>query len=329
MHLTIQNLYKNFGAREVLRGLDLEASSGRAFALLGRNGAGKTTTIRLIMDVFKPDRGTLLLDGQPLADAAIRIGYLPEERGLYAREPILTQMSYLGELQGLSRRQSEEQSRRWLRRIGLEDYARMNLDTLSKGNQQKVQVAVSLLSDPDLIIFDEPFSGLDPVNAQLLKEIVLEQVAAGKMVFFSSHQMSYVESICDDMGLLYGGRIVASGPIQSIRRSFPRDRIAIRLRQGEHFLSAEENVTALKNLLLSSRLQEQIRGLDAEGEGAVLRLAEADAQKELFRELAASNYHIEALSILEPSLEEIFVHYTGESAETAAPAEILPEDAAL
>ncbi|MBQ1962153.1 MAG: ATP-binding cassette domain-containing protein, partial [Clostridia bacterium] len=197
MLLELRNISKSFGEKQVLKGISFKAQSGKAFGLLGRNGAGKTTTIRILMNVFPPDSGKVLIDGKPLDYDRIGIGYLPEERGLYPKKTILDQLVYFSVLKGMSRKQAVSAIDMWLERLEMTEYRNRRLDTLSKGNQQKIQLITALAHDPDIIILDEPFSGLDPVNAMMLKNVVREQLQKGKIVLFSSHQMSYIEEFCD------------------------------------------------------------------------------------------------------------------------------------
>ena len=197
MKLELLNIYKSFGEKKVLTDLSFSAESGKAFGILGRNGAGKTTTIRILMDVFPADSGRVLLDGKPIDYTKVGIGYLPEERGLYPKKAIIEQLVYFAELKGMSRKDATRSVDTWLERLGMTEYRNKRLDTLSKGNQQKIQLITALAHDPHIVILDEPFSGLDPVNAMLLKDVVKEQIALGKIVLFSSHQMNYIEEFCD------------------------------------------------------------------------------------------------------------------------------------
>ena len=192
MRLELKNIDKSFGSKEVLKGVSFSVEGGKAFGLLGRNGAGKTTTIRILMNVFPANRGEILLDGKPIDYDDIGIGYLPEERGLYPKKVILDQLVYFAELKGMSAKNAVKAVDDWLARLGMTEYRNKRLDTLSKGNQQKIQLITALAHDPHIVILDEPFSGLDPVNAMLLKDVVKEQIAKGKIVLFSSHQMSYI-----------------------------------------------------------------------------------------------------------------------------------------
>ena len=192
MELQVHDLHKSFDGREVLHGISFSISSGKALGLLGRNGAGKSTTIRILMDVFKADQGNMSMNGKTFHAKDYNIGYLPEERGLYPKKKVSEQLIYLATLRGLSHGEAKANLKKWLKRLGIEEYENRVLDTLSKGNQQKAQLAQTLMCDPDIVILDEPFSGLDPVNSQTLKEVVQEQIQDGKLVIFSSHQMNYV-----------------------------------------------------------------------------------------------------------------------------------------
>ena len=192
MILELRNIEKSFGEKKVLAGVSFKAEGGKAFGLLGRNGAGKTTSIRILMDVFPANAGEVLIDGQPINYDKVGIGYLPEERGLYPKKIIIDQLVYFAELKGMSYKAAVKAVDYWLERLGMAEYRNKRLDTLSKGNQQKIQLITALAHNPDIVILDEPFSGLDPVNAMLLKDVVKEQIGKGKIVLFSSHQMSYI-----------------------------------------------------------------------------------------------------------------------------------------
>ena len=199
MKLEVKDITKSFGDKQVLHGISFEVQSGRALGLLGRNGAGKTTTIRILMDVFHANSGEVLLDGEKFNQRKHLIGYLPEERGLYPKKKVIEQMVYLGRIRGISKSEAVANSKKWLKRLGVLEYENAKLETLSKGNQQKVQLASTLVCDPDIVILDEPFSGLDPVNSRILQDVVMELIGQNKIVIFSSHQMSYVEEFCKDM----------------------------------------------------------------------------------------------------------------------------------
>ena len=227
MILELKNIDKSFGEKEVLRGVSFVAEGGKAFGLLGRNGAGKTTSIRILMNVFPADRGEVLIDGKPIDYNKIGIGYLPEERGLYPKKIIIDQLVYFAELKGMSTKDATKAVDYWLNRLGMSEYRNKKLDTLSKGNQQKIQLVTALAHNPDIVILDEPFSGLDPVNAMLLKDVVKEQIAKGKIVLFSSHQMSYIEEFCDSIAIINAGKVAISGDLHDIKRNYPRNKLVV------------------------------------------------------------------------------------------------------
>lgn len=227
MKLEIKDLRKSFSGNEVLHGISFSVESGKALGLLGRNGAGKTTTIRILMDVFKSDSGEILLDGKPFIPKNHQIGYLPEERGLYPKKKVTEQIVYLATLRGISKKEAKENTKKWLTRLGVIEYENRKLDTLSKGNQQKVQLAQTLVCNPNIVILDEPFSGLDPVNAQILKDVVSELIADNKLVIFSSHQMSYVEEFCEDIAIINKGNISLSGNLKDIKKEYGKNRLIL------------------------------------------------------------------------------------------------------
>lgn len=299
MRLTAENITKSFGAKQVLKGINLGVESGRALGLLGRNGAGKTTMIRIIMQVFPADSGRVLLDGKPLDTNQIKIGYLPEERGLYPKKVILEQLLYFAALRGVSVRQAKKDALRLLDRLGMGEYANKKLDTLSKGNQQKIQLIATLICDPQIVILDEPFSGLDPVNAMLLEDLVKECIQQGKIVFFSSHQMNYVEEFCNEIAILNQGKIVLSGNIREIKRGYERNRLLISTRQAE-------NVRQWASAL-PAELVMQV----GEQEGDLLVTLADVGQKDAFLSaLTAQGFDIDGFRVYEPSLNDIFVSYT-------------------
>lgn len=302
MRLQTENLTKSFGEKEVLKGVSFSVESGRALGLLGRNGAGKTTTIRIIMQVFPPDGGKVLLDGTPLHTDRVKIGYLPEERGLYPKKPIFEQLLYFGKLGGLSKKQAAEHAARLLARLEMTEYRDKRLDTLSKGNQQKIQLAATLITDPDIVILDEPFSGLDPVNAGLLKDMVKEMIAGGKLVLFSSHQMNYIEEFCSDIVILHDGKAVLSGDIGEIKRSFDRRTVEIATTEPEAVAAC-----------LQKHKSDAIRSTDVSENLVTVTLARAEDKTVLYALLTDCADKIDAFRVKEPTLNEIFVHYTGDS----------------
>lgn len=306
MQLDIKGISKSFGANQVLNEVSFSAMQGSALGLLGRNGAGKTTTIRIIMNVFPPDDGAVLIDGRSLRGTDLKIGYLPEERGLYPKIPIDRQLIYLARLRGLSVKKARQSVQDWLERLSMTEYMSKKLETLSKGNQQKIQLALALLADPDIIILDEPFSGLDPVNAKLLKDIISEQVAIGKIVIFSSHQMNYVEEFCDSVALLNGGQIVLSGSLREIKRSYDRSRISVRIDGADGCTRL-----LLERLLHETNLSGFVRSIEDAGDGCQVLLKHVGARDDLLKALAATGAGVDRFLVMEPTLEEIFIEKAG------------------
>lgn len=300
MKLEVRRLFKNFGDHEVLKGVDFEVESGNSLGLLGRNGAGKTTTIRIIMDVFSADTGAVLLDGKPFRQGEYRIGYLPEERGLYPKRLIVDQLQYLAALRGLSAADARQSVKRWMERMELTDYTNKKVDTLSKGNQQKIQLAVAMLNDPEILILDEPFSGLDPVNAMLLKDIVVESIRAGKIVLFSSHQMNYVEEFCENIAILNRGEIVLNTSIEAHKRTYDRRHLVLDIPDGVQ----EQALRYLSG-----------KGLRAETVKRELHLyvPEATDTLPILSGMSESGVPVEGYRVFEPTLEDIFVEYTSKA----------------
>lgn len=292
MKITIKNVTKSFGENKVLKGISFESESGRAFGILGRNGAGKTTAIRMVMGVFPCDGGEILIDDEPIDRNKIRLGYLPEERGLYPKKKVITQLVYFGMLKNLSRKEAAAAAAYWLRRLQVEEYKKRRLDTLSKGNQQKIQLAVALISNPDVIILDEPFSGLDPVNAMLLKDVVKELIANNKIVLFSSHQMNYIEEFCDQIAILNGGEVALTGSIKEIKRSYDRRRILI----------ASPDIEKIKDALPYESVLETDK--------LVVQLNSTADKNELLTALSQGDFDIDEIRVYEPTLSDIFVEYT-------------------
>jgi ABC-2 type transport system ATP-binding protein len=293
MKLELEEIRKSFDEKQVLQGISFTASGGNAFGLLGRNGAGKTTTIRILMNVFPADSGRVLIDGQPIEYAKIGIGYLPEERGLYPKKKIIDQLVYFAQLKGMRYPDAVKSIDYWLERLDMQEYRGKRLDTLSKGNQQKIQLITALAHNPDIVILDEPFSGLDPVNAMLLKDVVKEEIAKGKIVLFSSHQMSYIEEFCDHIAILNGGRIALQGSLHEIKHNYTRDKLIVRSEQAGQIL-ATPGISA-------KRLEN----------GELLIHLSAPQEKQRMMKLLAETYDIDEIRVFEPSLNDIFVEYAG------------------
>lgn len=292
MILELKNIEKSFGEKKVLSHISLQAESGKAFGILGRNGAGKTTAIRILMGVFSQDSGQVLIDGKPLDRRQLGFGYLPEERGLYPQVPISKQLCYFAELKGMDKKAAAKAVDRWLDRLDMNQYRNKCPNTLSKGNQQKIQMIAAVAHNPDVVILDEPFSGLDPVNAVLLKDVVKELIAENKVVLFSSHQMNYIEEFCQHIGILHGGKMVLQGNLREIRESYPQDKLLIRSKDAPKILQD-----------FGTRCRETETG-------ELLLTLEDPTQKKATVAQLAQNYDLEGVQIYLPTLHDIFVQYT-------------------
>jgi ABC-2 type transport system ATP-binding protein len=295
----IDKISKSFGEFTAVNELSLAVYPGRVFGLLGPNGAGKTTTIRMIVNITAPDSGRIELFGQQVTpELQDRIGYLPEERGLYKKMKIGEQIKYFAALKSVNAKEAESRADRWLQRLKLMEWKNKKASELSKGMQQKVQFLNAIIHEPDLLILDEPFSGLDPVNVEVLKEIILELKASGKTIIFSTHQMEVAEKICDDICLVNRSRKVLEGSIREVKRGFSRNAVALRLVGGESVLQNGQLVSHVKR----------------DSDGIEVLLAENASPQTLLKELIAADAIVERFEMIEPSLHDIFIEKVTENA---------------
>ncbi|BBF44762.1 ABC transporter, ATP-binding protein [Lachnospiraceae bacterium KM106-2] len=303
MKLEVKDLKKSFGDTEILHGISFEATQGKALGLLGRNGAGKTTTIRILMDVFKANSGTITLDGKPFVARDYQIGYLPEERGLYPKKTVEEQILYLACLRGVSMKKAKANCDKWLDKLGVLQYKNRKLDTLSKGNQQKVQIAQTLVCDPDIVILDEPFSGLDPVNSQVLKDTILELIQNNKIVIFSSHQMGYVEEFCEDIVIINKGEVVLGGNLAEIKKEYGKDRLTLSAVNYD----VDELAKICKDEFSS------IFEIDQKKNNfLIIKLIGSHTKKDIMEALIKSDIDINEFSTYRPTLTDIFVLKAGD-----------------
>ncbi|MDF9824138.1 ABC-2 type transport system ATP-binding protein [Breznakia sp. PF5-3] len=303
MKLEVKGIRKKFDGTEVLHGISFDAEAGKALGLLGRNGAGKTTTIRILMDVFKATSGEVLIDGKPFVAKDYKIGYMPEERGMYPKKKVLQQLIYFGELRGISAQEAKTNAKELMKKLEIEEYTNRKLETLSKGNQQKVQLAQTLICNPDIVILDEPFSGLDPVNSQILKNLIDEQIKKGKLVIFSSHQMSYVEEFCEDIVIVNRGEIVLKGNLDAIQKDL-----------GEKKIILNANNYTLQELetLCIDRLSKEVAIEGKKKDFLILQLLNGYSKKDFLEKLNSISVDIELFGDYKPTLTDIFVWKTGD-----------------
>jgi len=289
--LKVENLKKTFSNVVAVDGVSFEVKRGEILGLLGPNGAGKTTTIRMILDIIKPDQGTIKFDGKELDDEIkSKIGYLPEERGLYRKTKVMETILYFAELKGLDRKTAFERAKHWLKRFELAERANSRIEELSKGNQQKVQIIISILHDPELVILDEPFAGLDPVNQELLKDILLELKEKNKAIIFSTHQMDQAEKLCDSICLINKGKPVLSGSLSEVKSKFGRDTIHIEF---------DGNGESLRNL-------NGVKKIDIYPNYAEVTLETNVSSSEILKEII-KHVNLKKFELKEPSLHSIFI----------------------
>lgn len=311
--LVVDHVTKRYGSFVAVDRVAFEAVPGRIFGLLGPNGAGKTSTIRMITFITTPDEGRITFGGRDVGPETQRVmGYLPEERGLYRKMKVGEQLVYLGRLKGMTAAEAAAAARRWLERFDLADWYGKRVEELSKGMQQKVQFIATILHDPQLLIFDEPFSGLDPINAKLLQDIILELRAAGRTILFASHRMEQVEQLCDDLFLIARGREVLHGPLREVKRAFGQNTVQMDFSGPSDWLDALERAGRVRIRARSSGHAE-LRLLDGTPARAVLEAA-LPAVDEVVR-----------FELMEPPLSEIFVMaVSGQRPEADAP---VPDEA--
>lgn len=306
MKLEVRNLTKSFEDNQVLHGVSFEVESGSALGLLGRNGAGKTTTIRIIMDVFKADLGEVYLDGKPFNPKKHLIGYLPEERGLYLKKTVLEQIVYLTRLRGISKKEAVNNANKWLKRLEIDEYTNRKLETLSKGNQQKVQLASTLACEPEIVILDEPFSGLDPVNSKILQEVVTEVINEGRIVIFSSHQMSYVEEFCRDIAIIDKGNIALSGNLKDIKKKYGENQLVIS--------DVNKDLDTLSDIV-KEKLSDIIAETGRTREDIIIKNISAASRADILKRIVDCGIDVEHFETYKPSLNDIFVSLVGDEAD--------------
>ncbi|MGA9118208.1 MAG: ATP-binding cassette domain-containing protein [Bacteroidota bacterium] len=293
--LKIQNLRKGYARVLALEDVSFEVQRGEIFGLLGPNGAGKTTTIRIILNIIEADSGEVLFDGKPFsAELQNTVGYLPEERGLYKKSSVIDTVLYFAELRGMSRSVAKTRAMQWFNRLGLGEHSHRKVEELSKGNQQKVQFISAILHDPQLVVLDEPFSGLDPVNQEVFKEIFLELRQAGKAVIYSTHQMEQAEKLSDSLCLIDRGRAVLQGSVREVKRKYGTNSLALEFEGDPAFL---ETLQGVKHTILY-------------GNSAELQL-NADANLRSLIQEINTRVDLRKVELREPSLQSIFLDVVG------------------
>lgn len=296
MGLELKDVCKNFGTKQAVKHLNLIINKPGVYGLLGTNGAGKTTTIRMILGIIKKTAGTITWNDKEVTRENVNFGYMPEERGVYPKTKIYDQLMYFAKLKGITSAEANKAIDYWLKRLQMEEYRDVLAEKLSKGNQQKIQFIIAVMNDPELIVLDEPFSGLDPVNTETLSEVIKELIAKGKYIIMSSHQMSSIEEFCTDLTILNKGDTVLQGNLEKIKNSYSSEKLELIVNQDIDNFVKEENLEIIENkdnhYLIKQKGEKQ-------GE-------------ELLKKLINSNIRITKFEMKKPTLNEIFIEKVGD-----------------
>ncbi len=297
--LILDRVSKTFAGKTVVDKVSLKLSQPGVYGLLGTNGAGKTTTIRMLLGIITKDSGDITWNGQTVNRKDVNFGYLPEERGVYPKVKILEQLLYFAELKGMARDQAEVSIRKWAKRLKVEEYLEMPAEKLSKGNQQKIQFMTAIIHDPDLVVLDEPFSGLDPVNTEILKEIIIELVRDGKFVIMSAHQMATIEEFCSDILILNKGKTVLQGNLKAIKATYPANRVQIDVDRP------------IEELIGASKLKVE----NAKNNQYTIKISSEEQAEELLKSLVEQGVKVTRFEIMRPTLNDIFIEKVGATQE--------------
>lgn len=294
--LILENVSKTFVGKKAVDGISFALDKPGVFGLLGTNGAGKTTTIRMLLGIIKKDSGEITWNGKKVDRKSVNFGYLPEERGVYPKVKIYDQLMYFAELKGMKKQEADAAIKDWAKKLKVEEYMQMPAEKLSKGNQQKIQFMTAVIHNPELVVLDEPFSGLDPVNTELLKNIIIDLVKEEKYVIMSAHQMSTIEEFCSDILILNKGKTVLQGNLREIKDQYPANRVQIETNE-----SITENIAKL--------------GLEIENEKNneyTIKIDNEEQSHNLLNELVKDRKTINKFEITKPTLNDIFIEKVGE-----------------
>lgn len=296
MGLKVENVSKHFGNKLAVDNLSFEISEPGVFGLLGTNGAGKSTTIRMMLGIYKKDSGNITWNGKPVERKNVNFGYLPEERGIYPKTKIVDQLRYFAELKGIKKEEADKEIDYWMSRLKVEEYKNLTAEKLSKGNQQKIQFITAILHNPDLVVLDEPFSGLDPVNTEILKGVIMELVEKGKYIVMSSHQMSSIEEFCSNVIIINKGKTVLKGNLNDIKNSYPANNVEI---------TTDRDITAeieKENLVIEKNIDNNY----------IIKIDNEEQAYKLINKLVTSNVKVSKFEVKRPSLNDIFIEKVGE-----------------
>ena len=295
MGLELVDVCKNFGTKKAVKNLNISIDKPGVYGLLGTNGAGKTTTIRMILGIIKKTSGKITWNGKEVTRENVNFGYMPEERGVYPKTKIYDQLMYFARLKGQKVAEANNAIDYWLKRLKMEEYKNVLAEKLSKGNQQKIQFIISVMNDPELIVLDEPFSGLDPVNTEILSEVMKELIKKGKYIIMSSHQMASIEEFCTDLTILNRGNTVLQGNLEKIKNSYPSEKLEV---------ISEHNIDDLLK-------QFNLEILENKDNHYLIKMKEEKQGYELFKKLANDDIKINKFELKKPTLAEIFIETVG------------------
>lgn len=296
MGLVLKNVSKTFVGKRAVDNISFELNKPGVFGLLGTNGAGKTTTIRMLLGIIKKDSGEITWNGKVVDRKSVNFGYLPEERGVYPKTKIYNQLMYFAELKGMKKEEADEAIKNWAKKLRVEEYLDKPAEKLSKGNQQKIQFMTAVIHNPELLVLDEPFSGLDPVNTELLKNIIINLVKEGKYIIMSAHQMSTIEEFCSDILILNKGKTVIKGNLKEIKDTYPANRVQI-----------ETNENIEKDIKKSGFEIENVKNYSY-----TIKISDEQKAHELLKELVVKGITINKFEIMKPTLNDIFIEKVGE-----------------
>ena len=295
MGLKIENVSKSFGRKLVVDNISLELNKPGVFGLLGTNGAGKSTTIRMLLGIIKKDKGTITWNDKEVDRKKVNFGYLPEERGVYPKVKIIDQLKYFAELKGMEKEDAIKSINKWAKTLKVEEYLEMPAEKLSKGNQQKIQFMTCVIHNPELIVLDEPFSGLDPVNTEILKNIIIDLVKKGKYIIMSAHEMHTIEEFCTDILILNKGKTVLKGNIKDIKKTYKANRLVI---------ETEEDIT---KVIENKKLEIE----NSHDNLYIIKIKEEKEGYELLQDLTKEKINIDKFEIMKPTLNDIFIEKVG------------------
>ena len=296
MGLILKNVSKTYVGKKAVDNISLELKEPSVYGLLGTNGAGKTTTIRMLLGIIKKDEGEITWNGKKVDRKSVNFGYLPEERGVYPKTKIFDQLKYFAELKGMNKIEAEESIKKWAKVLKVEEYLQMPAEKLSKGNQQKIQFMTAIIHNPELVVLDEPFSGLDPVNTEILKNIIIDLVKNGKYVIMSAHQMATIEEFCSDILILNKGKTVLQGNLKEIKESYPANRVEIDVNQN------------IDKIIKEFELEIE----NEKNNVYTIRISNEEKAHKLLSKLVEEGITINKFEIKKPTLNDIFIEKVGE-----------------